>query len=105
MSTIGEPGDMSLRGSQKVGAARGSTGLGGGADADQQAGSGSLLPRSSGVAAATDESARSFDDPSGLGHQSGPRSLSYLEGCQTNVKIEADFQKSASLLQIGLAGT
>jgi hypothetical protein len=81
MSTTGEPGGRSLWGFLKVGATRGSTELGGGADAARQASSGCLLPRSSGATAVDAiESARSFDDPSVHGHQPNPRSLSFLEG-------------------------
>ena len=106
MSAIDEPGDRSRWGFLEVGAARGSTELGEGADADRQASSGYLLPRSSGATAADAiELARSFDDLSDHGHQSGPRSFGFLEGRRPNFEIEADFQKSASWSQTGLAGT
>ena len=106
MSTTGEPGGRSRRGFLKVGAARGSTELGGGADADRRVSSGCLLPRSSGAAAVDAiESARSFDDPSVHGHQPGPQSFGFLEGWRPNVEIKADFLKSASWSQTGLAGT
>lgn len=107
MSAIGEPGGRSRWGFLWVGAARGSAGLGGGADAARQASSGCLLPRSSGAAAAVDaiELARSFDDPFVHGHQTGPRSFSFLEGWRPTVEIEADFLKYASWSQTGLAGT
>ena len=104
MSSISEPGDRSRWDSQKFVAARGSTGLGEGANADRQASSGTLHPRSTEAAAtvAADESARSFDDPSVHVHQPGPWSFSVLGGSRPNV--EADFLKFASWSQTGLAG-